>query len=175
MPRLTLISDTTDRELAAIRDAVTTFEPVSGEPSVIATLETYAGSGARADVLDLVGHSGRNGFLRLGNWVLDDYLHTSGSFDVLLRPLLEVIGVRAIRLLGCSTAMSQRGWAAITQIARASHCRVYGTRRFVGLNDYRAEGFISDDALAGTPGATPISRLIERPDHPRIENRGRRM
>ena len=155
MARLTLISDTTDRELAAIRRAVTIFEPVDGEPSVVATLRRCASDGLHADVLDLVGHSGRNGFLRLGAWILDDAPQTAGTFDVLLRPSLEAIGVRAIRLLGCSTAMSVRGWKVITEIARTSRCRVFGTRRYVGLQDYRSEGFISDDALAGTPSARP--------------------
>lgn len=156
MPGLTLISDTTDRELAAIRRTVGTYEAVNDEPTTIAVLRARAERGARAETLDLVGHSGANGFLRIGHWILDDSPQTSGSFDVLIRPWLEALKTHSIRLLGCSTAMSPRGWNAITQIARASRCRVYGTRRYVGLQDYRAEGFISDDALVGAPGTRPL-------------------
>jgi len=150
-----MVSDTVDRELAAIRGTVSSFESVSGEPSIVTILQAWGVRGLHAETLDLVGHSGSHGFLRMGDWVVDDAPQTAGSFDVLIRPSLEAIGVRNIRLLGCVTAMSMRGWTAIAQIARASRCRVYGTRRYIGSNDYRAEGFISDDALVGTPGPRP--------------------
>ena len=171
MARVTLISANPDRELAAIRRAVAAFEPVTDEPSVITTLQRYAADGAGVELLDLVGHSGRHGFLRLGEWILDDAPQTAATFDALLRPILEQLGVRAIRLLGCSTAMSARGWAAITAIGRASRCRVFGTRRRVGHQDYRAEGFVSDDALSGTPST--LTRLVGRPDQRRSEIRAR--
>lgn len=87
--------------------------------------------------------------------MLDDSPQTAGSFDAWLRPSLERLGVSRVRLLGCCTATSQRGWAAISQIARAARCRVFGTRRYIGLVDYRAEGFVSDAALTGTPGPRP--------------------
>ena len=155
MTRWTLISATTDRELASIRRAVQVYDSVAGEPAIVELLRARAVTGDRVETLDLVGHSARSGFLRLGEWVLDDSAQTAGSFDVLIRPSLQRLGVREIRLLGCCTAISPRAWSALTQIACATRCRVLGTRRYIGLVDYRAEGFISDDALVGPPGARP--------------------
>lgn len=155
MAKLTLISDTVDRELATIRRTVGAFEAVSGEPAVVEVLRKRVAAGQLVETLDLVGHSAEHGFLRIGDWSLDDSPQTAGSFDLLIRPSLEALGVREVRLLGCVTAMSMRSWTAITNIARAARCRVYGTRRYIGSNDYRPQGFISDDALVGTPGPRP--------------------
>jgi hypothetical protein len=172
--RLTLVSDTTDRELAAVRRTIAAFELVGGEPAVVAALHARAAAAEHYETLDLVGHSGNHGFLRLGDWIVDDSTQTAGSFDMLLRPQLESLGVRTIRLLGCVTAMSPRAWGAITRIGRASRCRVLGTRRYIGNSDYRAEGFISDDALAGIAGARPsLSHSLEARDRLRTETRAR--
>ncbi len=155
MARVTLISATTDRELAAIRRAVRRYEGVTGEPAVTAALRAHVERGTRAETLDLVGHSGHHGFLVLGDWVVDDSPRTRASFVEHLRPALGAIGVQRIRLLGCSTALTESAWRAIVQIARATECQVFGTKRYISILDYEDEGFISDDALAGTPGARP--------------------
>jgi hypothetical protein len=155
MARVTLISDTTDRELAAIRRAVSAYESVAGEAGVVSVLRAHVARGTRADTLDLVGHSGRHGFLVLGDWVVDDSPRTRAVFAESVRPVVTSLGVRQIRLLGCSTALTDPAWRALVQIARASECRALGTKRYISILDYAAEGFISDDALAATPGPRP--------------------
>jgi hypothetical protein len=149
---LTLISDVADRELDAIRRTVRAYDRVGGHESVVVILQDHALRGTRADALDLVGHSRDHGFLVLGSWLLDDSPQTAGTFSQDIAPALDTIGVRAVRLLGCSTATSLRGISALAQISRATRREVYGTRRYVSKHDYRSTGFISDDALLGPQG-----------------------
>jgi hypothetical protein len=99
------------------------------------------------DVLDMIGHSRSPGFLVVGTWIVDDSPQTAASFSELIRPLLMRLGVRTIRLLGCSTATTERGRSAIRRIALASRCAVLGTKRHISRCDYGREGFAADDAL----------------------------
>jgi len=150
--RLTLISDTADRELDAIRRTVDVFERVGSVDGVIASLCDYARREERVDVLDLVGHSRGRGFLVMGNWVLDDSPQVGATFSQDLRSALDVLGVREIRLLGCSTATTERSFAALRRISQAARRIVLGTRRYISKNDYSPSGFISDDTLVEANG-----------------------
>jgi hypothetical protein len=153
--RLTLISDTADRELDAIRRTVEVFEQVGGVDGIIANLRDHARRETRAETLDLVGHSRSHGFLVMGSWVLDDSPQVAASFVQDLRAALDVIGVREIRLLGCSTATSERSFGALRRISQAARRSVLGTRRYISKNDYGRCGFISDDTLVDANGAKP--------------------
>jgi len=150
--RLTLISDTADRELDAIRRTVEVFERVGSVDGVIANLRDHARREKRVDTLDLVGHSRGCGFLVIGSWVLDDSPQVAATFSEDLRSALDVLGVREIRLLGCSTATTERSFAALRRISQAARRIVLGTRRYISKNDYSPSGFISDDTLVDPNG-----------------------
>ena len=159
MRRLSLISDSADRELDAIRRTVKVFERVASVTDVIGVLQAHAARGTRAEVVDLIGHSRRHGFVMLGAWQLDDSPQIAATFREELRPALSAIGIQRIRLLGCSTAMKERGLAAMRRIEHAAGRPVLGTRRYISQHDYGAEGFISEDTLVALDG-----RPIVRPD-----------
>lgn len=152
--RITIISEGADRELDAIRGTVKELDNAAGHDQVIELLDDKAARGARADTLDLIGHS-RLGMLVIGRWLIDDSPQTVATFRSLIRPVLDKLGIRQIRLLGCSTAATERGWAAIRKIATATGRDVFGTKRYISKNDYDRGGFISDAALAGTVGPQP--------------------
>lgn len=152
VPQLSLVSAEAERELDAIRAAIGTFENVRGVDDIVAVLRTRIMRDERADRLDLIGHSRGVGFLVLGEWKLDDSPQTAATFSLLLRPLLEQLGVRMIRLLGCSTAATQLCRAAMRAIAHAARCEVVGTMRFIGAGDYGPRGFTADWALCDADG-----------------------
>jgi hypothetical protein len=142
------VSGTGDVELDAIRRTLASFESAFGLQSVVALLREYATRRVRIDVLDMIGHSRSPGFLVIGSWVVDDSPQTGASFSEFFRPCLEQLGVRAIRLLGCGTALTDRGNDAIRRIARATRCEVFGTKRYISKHDYGPQGFMRDDTLA---------------------------
>lgn len=150
--RLNVVSAAADRELDAIRATIGTFENVRGVDDIAAVLRARIARGERVHVLDAIGHSRGVGFLALGDWKLDDSPQTAATFSVLLRPLLEQLGVRTIRLLGCSTAVMPRCRVAMREIAHASRCVVLGTTRFIGSGDYVPGGFAAEWALIDADG-----------------------
>lgn len=159
MVRLTLISDSTDRELDAVRRTIGVFDRIPGADALIAVLRGHALRRTHAVTLDLVGHSRDHGFLVLGDWVLDDSPQTAATFSELIRPWLDAVGVRELRLLGCSTGASERARAAIRKIALGARREVVGTRRYISKRDYDDRGFVSDDVLVNGNGMPP-----QRPD-----------
>jgi hypothetical protein len=153
--RLNLISDTPDRELDAIRRTVEVFDRAHGVDDVIKILRGHAKRETHADTLDLTGHSRSNGFLVVGTWMIDDSPQVAASFGQDLRPALEAIGVREIRLLGCSTATTERSFEALRRISHSVRLPVVGTRRYISKNDYAQGGFISDDTLLDSNRTKP--------------------
>lgn len=147
MNRLNVVSSTEDRELDAIRRTLASFVAADGAGELIAALRMHAARGGRVALLDMIGHSCSEGFLLVGDWEIDDSLQTAATFSQLVRPYLEQLGVRTIRLLGCSTAGTDRGRRAMSQIARASRCTVFGTMRYISKRDYGRAGFVSVHAL----------------------------
>lgn len=145
--RLTLVSADEDRELETIRQIIVTHETASNAEDIIAKLRDRASRAEHIETLDMIGHSCRPGFLVLGTWVLDDRPQTAATFQVAVRPFLQQLGVRTIRLLGCSTATSEPGRRAIHAIARSSGCEVLGTTRYLSARDYAPGGFISEHVL----------------------------
>ena len=152
MARLTFISDVADRELDAIRRTVEVFERVASAEQAAVALREHAARGTVAETLDLIGHSRAHGFVALGTWLLDDSPPTAATFSQDLRPALDAIGIREIRLLGCSSGTSTRGLAALRRISLAARREVFGTRRYISKNDYARGGFISEDTLVGVAG-----------------------
>lgn len=152
MQRLTVVSVGADRELDAIRQTIDTFENASGLDDVVAILSGHLKRSTRTALLDVIGHSRLDGFLVIGTWVIDDSTQTAATFSEVLRPPLVLLGVRTIRLLGCSTAATERGRNAIRRIAQAVGCEVLGTKHYIGKQDYAPIGFISDDMLVRADG-----------------------
>jgi hypothetical protein len=145
--RLNLVSDGADRELEAVKCTIERFETATGLEHVHAILCSYANRGHRTELIDAIGHSQAHGFLVLGAWVIDDSPQTGASFSELLRPVLAQLGVRAIRVLGCSTAITERGKKALRRVAHAARCQVLGSKRYLSKHDYGPTGFVSDHAL----------------------------
>src|SRR5690242_11193200 len=100
--RLHVVSGGDDTEMSAIRATIRTFESVVSLEDLIASLRSQCERSERADCLDLIGHSRGPGFLVMGTWLVDDSPQTAASFSELLGPSLDQLGVRTIRLLGCS-------------------------------------------------------------------------
>jgi hypothetical protein len=153
--RLNLVSAAADRELDAIRRTIATYESASGLDDVVALLRARSVRGEPTELVDAIGHSRSHGFLAIGTWVIDDSPQTAASFTQLLHPSLEQLGVRTIRLLGCSTATTERGWSAMRAISRVTGCEVLGTRRYISQHDYGPGGFISDHSLVAAGGTQP--------------------
>jgi hypothetical protein len=153
--RLSLISDSPDRELDAIRRTVEVFDRIGGAEALVDVLCTHAKHGVHATTLDLIGHSRAHGFLVLGDWVLDESPQTASTFRELIRPPLDAIGVREVRLLGCSTGASEPARAALRRIGLAVQRDVLGTRRYLSKRDYDDRGFVSDDVLVDARGSAP--------------------
>ncbi len=152
MTHLIIVSNSDDAELDAIRGRIGVFEPAAGLDDLVAALRRCVERNSAVEMLDAIGHSRAPGMLVLGRWVIDDSAQTVASFRELLRPLLLQLGVRVIRLLGCSTASTEPARRTLRSIARVTKCRVFGTKRYVSIHDYAPEGFISNDALIGTCG-----------------------
>lgn len=141
-----------DRELDAIRQIVVAFDSADGLDDLVALLRRHAEAGSQFDMLDLCGHSKPPGFVVLGTWVIDDLPQTVASFRQLLSPALAVLGIRIVRLLGCSTAVTPRARHALRRIEQATRCRVVGTKRYVSARDYGLTGFRSDEVLLDASG-----------------------
>lgn len=152
MGRLNVVSGGDDREINSIRATVLTFDNVDDLDDLISLLRGHGERGDRVEVLDAIGHSRSHGFLVMGTWVIDDSPQTAATFSELLRPLFQRLGIRTIRLLGCTTAIPERGRNAIRRIAAVTGCRVFGTKRFLSKYDYSPSGFASDDTLVDADG-----------------------
>ncbi|MEP6861173.1 MAG: hypothetical protein ABJE66_11155 [Deltaproteobacteria bacterium] len=155
MERLSLISDSPDRELDTIRRTVNLFDRVADAEGLVEVLHRHAERRVHATSLDLIGHSRGHGFLVLGNWILDDSPQTASTFREFIRPSLDAIGIRELRMLGCSTGSSDRARTALRRIGTAVQRDVLGTRRYLSKRDYDDRGFISEEVLVNAAGSTP--------------------
>lgn len=147
MRRLNVVSAVTDRELDALRHILVGFETASDLGDLETSLRSHLRAGRCVDQVDLIGHTVHGGLLVLGSWILDDSSRTASCFRYVLRPVLAELGVRTIRLLGCSTAVNPRSRRTIEQIAWASGCVLFGTTQYVSNSDYDGAGFASEHAL----------------------------
>jgi hypothetical protein len=155
--RLNVISDSEERELDAIRARLETYSSVAHLAYIVDGRRARAAGGETIETVDVIGHSSQ-GVLVLGTTPLDDSPVVAIAMTDQLRPLLLELGVRALRLLGCSTATTERGCAALRRISLATRCDVFGTRRSIGRNDYGPSGFISDGALVGARAVAALIR-----------------
>ena len=130
------------------------------------------GAPLRPRTLDLFGHStARDGLLRLGDWVIDAAEPAVAAWFRALADaeLLPRLGIRALRLLACRTAATERGRMTICALAEILGIEVFGTPHLLydahhDKHGFRAEwGFL----LVG-------SHELARSAHANVEGSGSR-
>jgi hypothetical protein len=100
--------------------------------------------------LDLIGHSTRDHhLLRLGDAVIDMLDPVVARFftSVAEERLLPRLGIVAVRLLACETAVTPAGRRTLRLLARTLRRPVFGSIRSLMKSHYDAQGF--DPAFAG--------------------------
>jgi hypothetical protein len=126
-------------------DSAWRIRTVASLEEVHVELKALAGtahSGTRA--LDVVGHSTRvDHFLRLGNTPIDMTRPSIARVFAAIRneQLLEQLGVVAVRLLGCSTALMPSGQRTMQRLARTLDVPVYGSIKALLYSHYTSDGF----------------------------------
>jgi hypothetical protein len=109
-----------------------------------AVLEDRLGHPGSAVMLDLIGHSTRDHhLLRLGDTPIDMLDPVVARFFQALAGdhLLLRLGVVAVRLLGCETAVSPEGRRTLRLAARTLRLPVFGTTRPLMKSHYDELGF----------------------------------
>jgi hypothetical protein len=118
---------------------------VASLDDVHAELKAIAASAPQGTrTLDVIGHSTRaHHFLRLGDTAIDMMRPAISRFFENLRDdaLLPRIGVIAVRLLGCSTALLPSGQRTIQRLARTLDMPVYGSIKTLMHSHYTPDGF----------------------------------
>jgi hypothetical protein len=148
-PRLSVISAESDPELARTAQRIAASVRVAGQSSfeqlVNDLLCAWDGAAPIAPkTLDLFGHStAANGLLRLGDWVIDAEDAETMAFlrGLAVREVMPRLGIRAVRLLACSTAVSPRGRATICDIANVVGVEVFGTKQLLYDEHHDEHGF----------------------------------
>lgn len=113
------------------------------------------------DNLDLIGHSRTNDHvLKLGELTLTSGVARAQFTELRDRGVLDVLEIKAIRLLGCRTASHPRGEQVVRAIVEATELTVYATRGDLfavhyGRNGLRpeAELLLADDDVILKSGA----------------------
>jgi len=147
-PRLSVISREPDRGLARMAHTIVPSVRLGGLDELVALLTELgarAHGAAIADrTLDLFGHATVDGgLLRLGRDVIDaaDPAVVAAFGALGRRGTLRQLGIRAIRLLACGTAVHARGQATICALAEHAGVEVFGTRDLLYDTHYDAHGF----------------------------------
>ena len=94
--------------------------------------------------LDLIGHSTRDHhLLRIGDTAIDMFRPSVVRIFAAIRAeeLLPKLGISAVRLLGCSTALTPSGQRTIQRLARTLEVPVYGSTKALMHSHYTADGF----------------------------------
>ncbi len=147
-PRLSVISREPDRGLARMAQTIVPSVRLGDLDELAALLTGLArrahGHAIAARTLDLFGHATADGgLLRLGRHVIDAAEPAVAAVFGALgrRGTLRRLGIRAIRLLACSTAVSARGQATICALAEHTGVEVFGTRDLLYDTHYDVHGF----------------------------------
>ena len=109
-----------------------------------AVLERQLDGPASPVTLDLIGHSTRgHHLLRLGDDPVDMLDPVVARFfrTIADARLLPRLGVAAVRLLGCETAVSSGGQRTLRLLSRALGLPVFGTLKPLMKSHYNAYGF----------------------------------
>jgi hypothetical protein len=153
------------------RGALDVFSASRGEPSVMDSLQDVEkclaeidGDGEPSHTLDLTGHTRRGtNLLAIGRDTLDLLVPAveRAVTQLVASGVLRRLRIRALRLLGCETAVTPVGQRTIKRLAGMLEMPVYGTRKRIGSHHYNTAGFASTfDYL-----------LIESADLPTVAHR----
>lgn len=148
-PHLSVIGAFADAELAAIRQTIPHAIAVEGR----ADLELLLGRlldepvAPTPKTLDLIGHTtAGKSLLVLGDWIIDA---TNKSVLSFFRGLADQdvprrLGIKAVRLLGCTSADTAHGRWTVCALADALGVEVYGTTGLLLASHYDHTGFRHD-------------------------------
>lgn len=174
-PHLSLITRDGDSELRWIEQAIAQPVRVTGRAEIEDVLGrlTYVDTERAPKTVDLIGHSTPDrSLLVLGDWVIDgaspmvlSFFRGLADCDVLPR-----LGIHAIRLLGCETAVSEAGRSTLIALADILEIEAYGTTQMIGASHYDAAGFRDDMAhvlvSASDLRRAPRLELVKRGGEP---------
>ncbi|HWU86748.1 MAG TPA: hypothetical protein VN253_05720 [Kofleriaceae bacterium] len=157
VPSINIISAGTDLELKEVRDRVENEPPPAVDRQAVQSiLQTLRRLRAPAEqTLDLIGHSaGVECYLKIGEWVIDGFSDEGADLRdfvrLRLKPLLQQLHIKQLRLLGCATATTEEGWATMQTIAQwlaDLDVEVFGTNRIIYARNFDPHGFTALDVL----------------------------
>ena len=114
--------------------------------------------------LDLIGHA-RRGVLQLGNWPVDGNAIWRALREACVRELAELPLVK-IRLLGCNTALTVDGQAAMRRLHGVFRVPVEGSKVPLSARQFDGGGFLADAVLTDQdhlpPPAQPTLQAAEQ-------------
>lgn len=148
-PHLTIVSGEPDFDLRQIARIVTHSVTVDGrvELDVLLSrlmLEVERSPQVTPKTLDLIGHTRSSAsLLSLGGWTINaaDPATIALFRGLADREVLPRLGVHALRLLGCSSAVTLESQATIGTLADLLGIEVYGTNQLLSAAHYDAAGF----------------------------------
>jgi len=120
------------------------FERASSLGELRRVLERRLAASPTPRTLDLIGHSTRDhNLLRLGDTAVDMLdLGVARFFrDLAAEGLLPRLGITAVRLLACETAVTAAGRRTLRLLARTLALPVFGTTRPLMKSHYDRYGF----------------------------------
>jgi hypothetical protein len=94
--------------------------------------------------LDLIGHATRDhSLLRFGDTAIDMFRPSVARLFAAIRAeeLLQELGITAVRLLGCSTALTPAGQRTMQRLARTLELPVFGSTKALLHAHYTVDGF----------------------------------
>lgn len=146
-PRISIITSHPDAEVSRLQALLGDHLQADGRSALESLLGQLVYSIDDATpapkTLDLIGHATPDGLLRIGDWVLDGETTTVSAFfrGIADCEVLPRIGVTALRLLGCSTAVSTRARSTMKILSELLGLEVYGTTSPIYSLHYDEHGF----------------------------------
>jgi hypothetical protein len=128
--------------VAGVFQTVSTSGNGDSEIDGVLKIVNRTGVSERPCTLDLIAHA-RGGELHLCQWLISE---TEGESTSLKRKVRRgTIG--AVRLLGCLTAATVKGRAAMCHLKKVLGVQVFGTTSLIGARDFDESGFKRDNYL----------------------------
>jgi hypothetical protein len=146
---VSIISRSDDDELRAIEATIADAVVIDGRADLEAALCRLLAAGAPSAprTLDLIGHStAGTSLLVMGDWVIDATSLTVTAFfrELAEQNVLARLGIEAVRLLGCATAVTEHGRWTVCALADLLGVEVVGTTAPLLASYYEPAGFSHD-------------------------------
>jgi len=180
-PHLSVVSGEPDFGLRGIAQTIGHPVMVEGRIELEILLgqllgEVDRGATVARKTLDLIGHTRTSGaLLALGDWVIDVASPTTTAFfrGLADHAVLPRLGVHAVRLLGCNTAITAAGRATIRKLAEVLELEVWGASQLLCSAHWGADGFrrewgflLAEAGQLTAEGAAPPSAGSRPPAEP---------